>query len=93
MKITITYKTKDGKRLRRVLKEADKLSEISLTRRAIFVFCSFKVYEGFSDGNVDNEGYFTIINEPKAPAWGRDFPFDELVGWAYAEGRKEANNG
>lgn len=79
-KITVTFK--GGKR--RVLKAPDTLPTIDARRRAYFVFKNLQVYEGFSDGEIDEDGDFCVTAAGGLVAQaGIGLPFGRLIGWAY----------
>lgn len=80
IKITLTNGQKYKLRL------PDTLQEIDCKRTAIFVFDNLKVYEGWSDGEVDEDGDFCIF-KPDAN-YGAALPFKRLVGWAYKRGKQ-----
>lgn len=63
------------------LRRPEDLSEIDRERTALFVFDNLEVYNGQSDGKVDEDGDFCITLPGKYHAIG--MPFSRLVGWAY----------
>lgn len=81
VKITLT----NGQKYK--LRGPDTLSEIDRSRTAIFMFDNLQVYEGRSDGEVDEEGDFAIF-KPGLNV-GAGLPFNRLVGWAYKRGGAE----
>ena len=85
-KITVTFK--GGKR--RVLKAPDTLPTIDARRRAYFVFKNLQVYEGFSDGEVDEEGDFCVraANTGVKGFAGIGLPVGRLMGWAYVNPKR-----
>lgn len=82
MTVTITFKTTDGKNHRYKLKSPEELSGISRKKKALFVF-GFTTYQGYSDGEIDESGCFSIWEKPEAPSMGVDAPVNNLLGWAY----------
>lgn len=80
-KITVTF----GNGKRRVLKSPDEFSSIKKNRKVLFVMNNLQVYEGYSDGEIDEEGEFGI--------WGTvhviSLPIDRLLGWCYKNSRKK----
>lgn len=78
IKITLTSGQKYKLRL------PETLSEIDKNQTAIFLFDNMKVYEGKSDGEVDEDGYFAIFKPNKN--FGAAMPYNRLVGWAYKRG-------
>ena len=80
IKITLTNGQKYNLRL------PDTLSVIDKGRTAIFLFDNMKVYEGQSDGVVDDDGDFAIIKP--GVNYGIGMPYNRLVGWAYKRGGK-----
>lgn len=81
--VKITVALSGGKR--RVLKAPDTLPTIDARRRAYFVFKNLQVYEGFSDGEVDEEGDFCVraANSGVKGVAGIGLPVGRLMGWAY----------
>ncbi len=75
MKSTVTFK---GGR-RRVLKSPEDFKTIDKNRKAMFVMDDWKVYTGYSDGEVDEEGDFGIFGT----IHGIALPFNSMVGWCY----------
>lgn len=69
------------------LRLPDTLSEIDKSRTAIFLFDNMEVYEGQSDGVLDEDGEFAIFR-PGANH-GICMPYYRLVGWAF---KREDNN-
>ena len=86
MKITVTVS--DGKR--RVLKAPDTLPAIDCRRRAYFVFKNMQVYEGFSDGEIDEDGDFCVraVNSGIKGFAGIGLPIGRLMGWAYVNTKR-----
>ena len=75
IKITLT----NGQKYK--LRGPESLSEIDRERIAIFVYDNLQVYNGQSDGEVDEDGDFGIFVPGKFHGIG--MPFSRLVGWAY----------
>lgn len=75
IKITLT----DGQKYK--LRMPETLSEIDKNRTAIFLFDNMKVYEGQSDGEVDEDGDFAVF-KPNTN-FSAAMPYNRLVGWAY----------
>lgn len=63
------------------LKQPDTLQEIDSKREALFLFDNMRVFEGWSDGEVDDDGDFCIFKTGKN--FGLGLPFGRLLGWAY----------
>ena len=86
MKITVTLSS--GKR--RVLKAPDTLPTIDGRRPAYFVFKNLQVYEGFSDGEIDEDGDFCVrvANSGLKGVAGIGLPIGRLMGWAYVNPKK-----
>ena len=74
-KITATFK---GGR-RRVLKSPNDFKTIDKKRKAMFVMDDWKVFTGYSDGEVDEEGDFGIFGT----IHGIALPFNRMLGWCY----------
>lgn len=87
-KITVTFK---GGR-RRVLKSPDDFKTIDKKRKAKFVMDDWKVFTGYSDGEVDEEGDFGIFGT----IYGIALPFNRMLGWCYEtverKNKKKTNN-
>lgn len=87
-KITATFK---GGR-RRVLKSPDDFKTIDKKRKAMFVMDDWKVFTGYSDGEVDEEGDFGIFGT----IHGIALPFNRMLGWCYEtverKNKKKTNN-
>lgn len=80
-KITVTF---EGGR-RRVLKTPEEFCKIDKNRKAMFVMNNFKVYTGYSDGEVDDAGDFGVFGT----IHGIALPFNRMLGWCYeTAGRK-----
>ena len=77
MKITATFG--DGRK--RVLKSPAQLENIDKNREALFIMDDTKVYRGWCDGDVDEDGNFAIWRTIYSIA----LPFKRLVGWCYSE--------
>lgn len=75
IKITLTNGQKYKLRL------PDTLSVIDKVRTAIFLFDNMDVYEGQSDGVVDDDGDFCIIKP--GSNYGIGMPYNRLLGWDY----------
>ncbi len=89
MNVTITFKTTDGKNHRYKLKTADELSGISRKRKAVFVFIyGVHICVGYSDGEIDESGCFSIKEKPESPSMGFVSPVNNLLGWAYLREKK-----
>lgn len=63
------------------LRNPESLSVIDRERTAIFVFDNLQIYNGQSDGEVDEEGDFCIF--PPGKNYGIALPFKRLIGWEY----------
>ena len=63
------------------LRSPELFPEIDGSRTAIFMFDSLEVYEGQSDGEVDEDGDFAVFKP--GTKFGAALPFSRLVGWAY----------
>lgn len=75
IKITLT----NGQKYK--LRNPESLSVIDRERTAMFVFDNLQIYNGQSDGEVDEEGDFCIFSPGKNS--GIALPFKRLIGWAY----------
>lgn len=75
LKLTVTFK---GGR-RRVLKSPEDFKSIDKKRSAMFVMDNWKVYTGYSDGEVDEEGDFGVFGT----IHGIALPFNRMLGWCY----------
>lgn len=75
IKITLT----NGQKYK--LRSPKTLAEIDSSRTALFLFDNANVYNGCSDGEVDEGGDFCILAPGKNH--GIAMPFRRLVGWAY----------
>lgn len=74
-KITATFT--NGRR--RVLKSPEDFKGIDKNRKAMFVMNNWKVYIGYSDGEVDEDGDFGIFGT----IHGIALPFNRMIGWCY----------
>ncbi|MBR4533102.1 MAG: hypothetical protein IKO85_00940 [Bacteroidaceae bacterium] len=83
---TVTYKTKDGRLHRYKLKGTEELSGISRKRKALFVV-NMEIFFGYSEGEVDETGCFSIWEKPESPSMGVDVPVNMTLGWAYLRER------
>ena len=63
------------------LRNPETLSEIDRSRPAIFLLDNMRVYNGCSDGELDEDGYFCIFAPGKNH--GIAMPYKRLMGWAY----------
>lgn len=81
MSMKIKVRFKDGHT--RVLKPAEKLNDINQDREALFVMMDGSVYTGWSEGDIDEDGGFTIWRT----IHGVTLPFKDLLGWCYVKGR------
>ena len=68
------------------LRKPDGLSEIEKDRPAIFLFDNGDLYEGCSDGVIDEDGDSCLLKPGKIH--GIALPAGRLVGWAYKKGGK-----
>lgn len=75
IKITLT----NGQKYK--LRNPDTISKIDRSQTAIFLLDDMNVYNGCSDGEVDEDGDFCIFVPGKSH--GIAIPFSRLVGWAY----------
>lgn len=82
IKITLT----DGQKYE--LRQPETLSEIDRGRTSVFLFDNMQLYEGCSDGEVDEDGDFCIKKPGLYHAIG--MPFSRLVGWAYEHKGKQS---
>lgn len=84
-KIIVTFK--GGKR--RVLHAPDTLPTIDARRSAYFVFNNFQVYQGHSDGEVDEDGDFCVTRAGGlVERAGIALPAGRLIGWAYVNPKR-----
>ena len=74
-KITVTFSGGS----RRVLKSPSELENIDKNREAKFVMDNLQVYQGYCDGDVDEDGDFCIMQT----IHGIGLPFKRLLGWCY----------
>lgn len=81
IKITLT----DGRQY--TLREKETLGEINKEQEAIFLFDNGQIYQGQSDGQVDEEGDFPLFR-PISKV-GIALPFGRLVGWAYLKEKRD----
>lgn len=79
MKIKVKFQ--DGRT--RVLKLPGKLKDIDKSRETHFVMMNGRVYTGWCDGEIDEEGNFNIWRT----LHGIGLPFKSLLGWCYVKGR------
>lgn len=75
IKITLT----NGQKYK--LRKPEELSEIDRDRTALFVFDNLQVYNGQSDGMLDEDEDFCIFVPGKN--YGIAMPFKRLLGWVY----------
>lgn len=75
---------KDGREI--ILKSPDELYNIDKKRMALFVFNNTQVFCGYSDGEVDEDGEFSIFRENHGIA----LPFNRLIGWCYDDSKTNA---
>lgn len=80
MEITAIFK--NGRK--RKLKSPEHFHSIDKNRRALFFMDDFRVYEGYSDGEIDEEGDFGVFGT----IHGIALPFNKMIGWCYKSGRK-----
>ncbi len=69
------------------LRGKDTLGEIDKEQKAIFLFDNGQLYQGQSDGQVDEEGDFPLFR-PTSKV-GIALPFGRLVGWAYLKEKRD----
>ncbi|WP_289826056.1 hypothetical protein, partial [uncultured Duncaniella sp.] len=74
-KITVVFQ--NGRR--RVLKTPEEFYKIDKNRKAMFVMNNLRVFEGYSDGEVDEAGDFGIFGT----IHGIALPFERMLGWCY----------
>lgn len=74
-KITVTFSGGS----RRVLKSPGELENIDKNREAKFVMDNLQVYQGYCDGEVDEDGDFCIMQTIHCIG----LPFKRLLGWCY----------
>ncbi len=79
VKITLT----NGQKYK--LRKPEDLSKIDQERTAIFVFDNLQVYNGQSDGMLDEDEDFCIFVPGKNH--GIAMPFSRLLGWVYKRKR------
>lgn len=87
MTVTITFKTKEGGNHRYKLKSPEELSGISRKKKALFAL-GLTIYQGYSDGEIDEDGFFSIWDKPESPSMGCEAPVNKLLGWAYLREQK-----
>ena len=76
-KIKITLR--DGSKYK--MKEPNEICRIDPNKEAIFLFNNGQIYEGCTNGEVDEDGDFMLRKPQKGCGIG--LPFGRLVGWAY----------
>lgn len=81
---TVKIKVNFADGSRRVLKSPGTFAKIDRNRKARFVMSDFKVYEGYSDGEVDDEGDFGVFGT----IHGIALPFNRMLGWCYVNAKK-----
>lgn len=81
MSMKIKVKFQDGRS--RVLKSCEKLDGIDKNREAHFVMKNGRVYTGWCDGDIDEDGIFTVWRTLHCIG----LPFKDLFGWCYVKGR------
>lgn len=79
MKIKIDFIS--GKQITFDTDSKEKLSKIDKNREAYFLFNSFEIFSGFSDGKVDEDGDFII--KKAGSILNPAFPYKRLMGWKY----------
>lgn len=79
-KITVTFS--NGRC--RVLKPTSDLSKIDKNRKVMFIMGTFEVYEGYSDGEVDDEGNIGLFGT----TYRLVFPVSKMIGWCYVNAKK-----
>lgn len=85
MRTKITVRFASG--MRRVLKSPDELGNIEDSREAGFVMNNLQVFQGYCDGEVDDDGIFCVMRT----IHGVFLPFNRLLGWFYiSSGRKKS---
>lgn len=81
----IVIRLTDGQQY--TLRGKDTLGEIDKEQEAIFLFDNGQIYQGQSDGQVDEEGDFPLFR-PTSKV-GIALPFGRLVGWAYLKEKRD----
>lgn len=81
MDITVTFQ--NGRK--RKLKSPEQFHSIDKNRKALFVMDNFKVYEGYSDGEIDEGGNIGVFGT----IYGIALPFNRMVGWCYESVKKQ----
>lgn len=71
------------------LKSPEEIEEIDSNKNAIFLFNNGEIYNGKSDGVIDEDenGEETFSIKKETSKFNLCMPFDRLIGWAY-ENRK-----
>ncbi|MDY6206795.1 MAG: hypothetical protein SPI30_08660 [Prevotella sp.] len=83
METKITVRFASG--MRRVLKSPDELGNIEKQREAGFVMNNLQVFQGYCDGDVDDDGNFSIMST----IHGVSLPFNRLLGWFYISSERK----
>lgn len=79
MKITLEYTS--GIREIFNTDSINKFPEIDKNREAKFLFKNGEIFVGYSDGEVDADGYFCLKKPGKVISVG--LPFKKLLAWRY----------
>ena len=79
MKINLIFTS--GKRENFDTESIKKLPGIDKNREAAFLFKNGQIFVGYSDGKVDEDGYF-CLNKPDKVI-GAALPFKKLLAWHY----------
>lgn len=82
---SLTIRLADGRHYS--LRGKETLGEIDEKQEAIFLFDNGQLYNGLTDGKVDDEGDFALFR-PNSKA-GIALPFRRLVGWEYKQAFKD----
>lgn len=82
---SLTIRLADGRHYS--LRDKATLGEIDEKQETLFLFDNGQLYNGQTDGQVDDEGDFALFR-PNSKA-GITLPFRRLVGWEYKQAFKD----
>ena len=82
---SLTIRLADGRHYS--LRDKATLGEIDQKQEALFLFDNGQLYDGQTDGQVDDEGDFALFR-PNSKT-GIALPFRWLVGWEYKQALKD----
>ncbi|MBO5539622.1 MAG: hypothetical protein J5980_01605 [Muribaculaceae bacterium] len=79
-----TITKSDGTRILYDLKSASKLGDVSPTKRVVLFFDNGEVFQGYTDGSVDEDFEF-CLKASKDDKFSAALPLNRLMGWAYED--------